>query len=103
MKVRIRFGESVSEAMSEIGENGATNDHAIRDAVYQIPVNGTAYFGDTGFRFVRIDLVTTGCLGLDFVRAVSIMRPMPQLGDFKCSDERLNRIWKTAVDTVHLF
>ena len=102
MKVRIRFGESVSEAMSEIGENGATNDHAIRDAVYQIPVNGTAYFGDTGFRFVRIDLVTTGCLGLDFVRAVSIMRPMPQLGDFKCSDERLNRIWKTAVDTVHL-
>ena len=33
-KVRIRFGESVSEAMSEIGgEYNATNDHARRDMV----------------------------------------------------------------------
>ena len=32
VNVRVRFGESVSEAMSEIGgKNGATDDHAIRD------------------------------------------------------------------------
>ena len=30
--IRVRFGESVSEAMCEInGRNGASNDHAIRD------------------------------------------------------------------------
>ena len=32
VKVRIRFGESVSEAMCDVdGKNGATNDHAMRD------------------------------------------------------------------------
>ncbi len=29
--VRIRFGESASEAMSELGEKGAQTDHALRD------------------------------------------------------------------------
>ena len=36
-KVRIVYGESVSEAMSKIGEKGATNDHIVRDAEYYIP------------------------------------------------------------------
>ena len=102
MRVRIRFGESVAEAMSEIGEKGATNDHAIRDDVIGVPAMGTRETGNTGFRFLRIDLVTTGAITLEFVRAVELMRPMPQLGSFKCSDERLNRIWETALRTVHL-
>ena len=33
MRVRLRFGESVAEAMSDVGEKGATNDHAMRDDV----------------------------------------------------------------------
>ena len=102
MRVRIRFGESVSEAMSELGEKGATNDHAIRDAEYLAPLYGTMEIGNTGFRFVRIDLVTTGAVSLEFVRAVSLMRPMKRLGEFRCSDARVNKIWKTAVRTVHL-
>ena len=102
MRVRLRFGESVAEAMSEIGEKGATNDHAIRDDVIGVPSMGTRETGNTGFRFLRIDLVTTGAITLEFVRAVELMRPMPRLGSFKCSDERLNRIWETALRTVHL-
>ena len=102
MRVRIRFGESVAEAMSEIGEKGATNDHAIRDDVIGVPSMGTRETGNTGFRFLRIDLVTTGAITLEFVRAVELIRPMPRLGSFKCSDERLNRIWETALRTVHL-
>lgn len=102
MRVRVRFGESVAEAMSEIGERGATNDHAIRDDVIGVPSMGTRETGNTGFRFLRIDLVTTGAITLEFVRAVELMRPMVRLGSFKCSDERLNRIWETALRTVHL-
>ena len=102
MRVRVRFGESVAEAMSEIGERGATNDHAIRDDVIGVPSMGTRETGNTGFRFLRIDLVTTGAITLEFVRAVELMRPMIRLGSFKCSDERLNRIWETALRTVHL-
>lgn len=102
MKMRVRFGESVGEAMSEIGQKSAGNDHAIRDGVHDIPFMGIVEIGNTGFRFVRLDLVTTGKTSLECVRAVSLMRQMPRLGEFKCSDERLNRIWETAVRTVHL-
>ncbi len=102
MKVRVRFGESASEAMAELGERGAGNDHAIRDGVVDLPWLGSREIGNSGFRFVRIDLVTQGVLSLESVRAVSIMRDMPQLGSFQCSDERLNAIWLTAARTLHL-
>ncbi|MGN0853097.1 MAG: alpha-L-rhamnosidase [Kiritimatiellia bacterium] len=101
-KVRIRFGESVGEAMSDVGEKGATNDHAVRDSIYELPHLGMLEIGNTGFRFVRIDLVTPGKVTLEYVRAISLMRPMPRLGAFKSSDERLNQVWETAVRTVHL-
>ena len=100
--MRVRFGESVGEAMSEIGQKSAGNDHAIRDSVHDIPFMGVVEIGNTGFRFVRLDLVTYGKVSLECVRAVSLMRPMTRLGEFRCSDERLNRIWETAVRTVHL-
>lgn len=101
-KIRIRFGESVGEAMSDIGEKSATNDHAMRDGVYELPHLGMFELGNTGFRFVRIDLVSDGKVTLDYVRAISLMRPMKRVGEFKSSDERLNRVWDTAVRTVHL-
>ncbi len=102
VKVRIRFGESAAEAMAEFGERGACNDHAIRDSVIDLPWLGTREVGETGFRFVRIDLVSKGVLSLESVEAVSIMRPMAQLGSFKSSDERLNKVWATAARTLHL-
>lgn len=101
-KVRIRFGESVGEAMSSIGEKGATNDHAVRDGVYELPHIGALEIGNTGFRFVRIDLVTSGRVTLEYVRAISLMRPMARLGSFRSSDSRLNDVWETSVRTVHL-
>ena len=102
MRMRVRFGESVAEAMSDIGERGATNDHAIRDDIITLPSFGTREIGNTGFRFVRLDLESTGKVMLEFVRAVELMRPMQQIGSFRCSDSRLNQIFKTAVRTVHL-
>ena len=101
-RVRIRFGESVAEAMAELGERGCCNDHAIRDTVVEAPSMGVREIGNTGFRFVRIDLADAGKVGLEFVQAVSLMRPMRRLGAFRSSDERLNRVWETAVRTVHL-
>ena len=105
-KVRVRFGESVSESMSELkgAAEGATatNDHAIRDDVGTLPWLGRREIGETGFRSVRIDNAGTGPVQLEYVRAVSTMRPMARLGSFRCSDERLNRVFETAVRTVHL-
>lgn len=102
--VRVRFGESVSEAMSEVGGvNGATNDHAIRDWNLQLPWCGKVEIGNTGFRFVRIDLLDNDItLILKEVSAISVMRDIPYLGSFNSSDQRLNEIWKTGAYTVHL-
>lgn len=104
VKVRIRFGESASEAMAEIDTLlGATNDHAIRDFTVELPWLGALDIGNTGFRFVRIDLVDPNTtLLLKEVRAIFIFRDIPYLGSFKSSDERLNQIWATGAYTVHL-
>ena len=102
VKAHIRLGESVSEAMSTLGERGASNDHAIRDDVIALPWCGRREFGESGFRFVRIDNVGSDPMQLEYVRAVSLMRPMKRLGGFRCSDDRLNQVFETAVHTVHL-
>lgn len=104
VRVRVRFGESVSEAMSELGgPKNTTNDHAIRDQTCLVPWLGSAEIGNTGFRFVRIDLVDPdSTLVLKGIRAVFLHRDLPYLGSFRSSDERLNRIWQTGAYTVHL-
>ncbi len=103
VKLRVRFGESVSEAMSDIGTKNAVNDHAIRDQVCLVPWLGTHEIGNTGFRFVRIDLVDdNSMIQLKSVRATFLFRDIEYKGSFKCNDERLNRIWQTGAYTVHL-
>jgi alpha-L-rhamnosidase len=104
VRVRIRFGESVGEAMSDIGGvRDATNDHAMRDFVITLPWLGKLEVGNSGFRFVRIDLVDGNTeLKLKEVRAIFVYRDIPYLGSFKCSDTLLNKIWMTAAYTVHL-
>lgn len=103
-RVRIRFGESVTETFSDAlaCERGAGNDHAMRDFEITLPTMGTIEVGNSGFRFVRLDLVSVGRLDLESVRAIELKRPMDRLGAFKSSDERLNRVFETAVRTVHL-
>ena len=104
VKVRIRFGESVSEAMSDIDNLfGATNDHAIRDMVIPLPWLGKIEVGNSGFRYARIDLVDPGKeLLLKEVNAILIYRDIPYLGSFRSSDERLNKIWDVGAYTVHM-
>ena len=104
VKVRVRFGESASEAMCDITpENGATNDHAIRDFQLVLPWLGSAEIGNSGFRFVRIDLEESNVeLNLKELRATFGYRDIPYLGSFKSDNERLNDIWMTGAYTVHL-
>ena len=104
VKVRVRFGESASEAMCDITpENGATNDHAIRDFQLTLPWLGVAEIGNSGFRFVRIDLEEPHVeLNLKELRATFGYRDIPYLGSFQSDNERLNEIWMTGAYTVHL-
>ena len=103
-KIRVRFGESVSEAMCDITpENGATNDHAIRDQYIMIPWLGVAEVGNSGFRFVRIDVEEANAdLLIKEVRATFGYRNIPYRGSFRSDNQRLNDIWMTGAYTVHL-
>ncbi|MCK3683482.1 alpha-L-rhamnosidase C-terminal domain-containing protein [Maribellus sp. YY47] len=102
-RVRVRLGESVSETMSDVGVEGATNDHAIRDFVVQLPWLGRILVGESGFRFARIDLVDPDTkLEIKEISAALRYRDIPYLGSFACNDERLNKIWMTGAYTVHL-
>ncbi|NOY59219.1 MAG: alpha-L-rhamnosidase [Calditrichaeota bacterium] len=104
VRLRVRFGESASEAMSDIGDgHNATNDHAVRDQTILAPWLGTVEIGNTGFRFVRIDLLDENrAVPVIGVRAVFLYRDLEYKGTFRCSDERLNKIWETGAYTVHL-
>ena len=103
-RIRVRFGESVSEAMAELGgAQNAQNDHAIRDQTVTLPWLGKKMVGPSGFRFVRIDNLDPELpVELSQVRAVLQVRDIPQVGSFRCDDERLNRIWAVGAYTVHL-
>jgi alpha-L-rhamnosidase len=105
VRLRVRFGESAQEAMADelYAEQNATNDHAIRDMLVEVPWLGKTEIGNTGFRFVRIDLADTNSMvQLKEVSAIFIYRDIPYLGSFKSNDERLNKIWETGAYTVHL-
>lgn len=102
-RLRVRFGESAMEAMSELGEKGSTNDHAVRDSVMQISQLGMLEAGNTGFRFVRIDFLDENAsLQIRAIRAVFIFTDLNYQGSFECSDKLLTRIWRTGAYTVHL-
>jgi len=104
VKIRIRFGESVSETLSEINEEStATNDHAMRDFELGLPWLGAIEIGNTGFRFVKIDLLGENSqMTLKEINAISVYRDIPYLGSFSSNDSLLNRIWQTGAYTVHL-
>ena len=105
VRFRLVLGESVSEALSDVTEKGstATNDHAVRDFEISVPWLGAAEYGNSGFRFARLDyLGDDEQAALVAVRAISKYRDIPYLGSFHCSDKRLDDIWQTGAYTVHL-
>ena len=100
-RIRIRFGESVSECCAEIGENSASNDHSPRDIVEQLVSFSDLEFGQSGFRFVRID-VLCGELKIKNVVAASLIAETNRSGYFNCDDDRVNKIFETAAYTLEL-
>jgi alpha-L-rhamnosidase len=90
----IRFGESVSEVAGR---------QSFCEETREIRSNSQIQLGETGFRFVRLELLEAGAsVGLRKVRAVSTQRDLEYRGSFRCDDERLNKIWSVGAATVHL-
>lgn len=100
-KLRIVFGESVSEALSTVGEKNSTNDHSSRDFTVDAQFLSHMSVGNTGYRFLKLE-AAGGEIGIASVQGVSRFRDLEYQGSFQCNDERLNEIWKVGARTVHL-
>ena len=102
-KIRLVFGESVSEAMSSIGEKGATNHHSPRDFSAMISNMSALEFGRTGFRFVKIELEEDNA-EVAFKSVIGLLS-LPEeklVGKIETDDESINKILETAVYTCTL-
>lgn len=101
--IRVRFGESIAEAMLPVGERGATNDHATRDTVIGVSQWAAQETAETGFRYMYVEaLDADAIIKIKSLTGVLIATDTPAIGSFYSSDERLNKIWNTAAYTVYL-
>lgn len=101
--VRLRFGESINEAITPVGEQGSTNDHATRDCIVGISKWAAQETAETGFRYMYIELLDDNVvLKIKSLTGVLIVSDVTAIGTFESSDERLNRVWQTAAYTVYL-
>lgn len=100
-RIRLVFGESVMEALSEIGYKNATNDHSVRDTILEVAHLSSARFGNTGFRFVKVESLDSD-LDIRTIKGVFEYKDVPYLGSFESNDELLNKVWQTAAYTVHI-
>lgn len=101
--VRIVYGESVSEAMSTVGKQGATNDHSTRDFEFPVPPYSDISFNESGFRFAKIELLSKNtAINIKAITATAIYRDISYLGTFSCSNETINKIYEVSAYTCHL-
>ena len=99
-KIRIRLGESVYETCAGIGEKNAGNYHSLRDNAYSVVSWGDVSTSESGFRFARIDNISGGDIKISLVFAEESGNGLRIAGDFNCSDDVLNKIYKTAERTA---
>lgn len=103
IEARIRYGESLSECCSDIGDHNSTNDHAVRDYIVKIPSFSNITLQRNAFRFMRVDF-------LDKERGVYLQSVALEIKKeerkpvytYQGNDELIKRIFETAKRTVDL-
>ncbi len=99
--VRIRFGESLTECCADIGGGkNATNDHSLRDMTVFLQNYSDMTFGQTGFRFVRLDF--DGDVKIKSVVAESYLFEKPVKYIYNGEDNTIKQIYECAKRTVDL-
>ena len=100
-RIRIRFGESLTECCAELGgEQNATNDHSLRDFYTELQEYSDMTFGNTGFRFVRIDFY--GEASIKSIVAVNNILKKRLIYRYRGEDKEIAKIFSVAKRTVDL-
>ncbi len=101
-KWRFTFGESLTETYSTIGEKNAMNYHSPRDYEVVVPMMSDLQYGQTGFRFVRMELLEGAPATIYNIFAVSYLPLLTKEAEIETNDELLNEIIRTATYTLKL-
>ena len=100
-QVRIRFGESLTECCSELGgAQNATNDHSNRDFTVHLQNYSDMTFGQTGFRFVRLDFYGGAVIKSVVAESYEFQKPVKYA--YTGEDALIKSIYHTAKHTVDL-
>jgi hypothetical protein len=100
--IRLRFGESLGEVNASIGEKNAQNAHSPRDFETVICAYADMTLGQTGFRFVRIDLLEDKFIYFKNIFCENNMLSETPIYTYQGCDERIKDIFETAKRTVDL-
>ncbi len=101
-KVRIRFGESLGEVNASIGEKNAKNAHSPRDFETLICAYSDVVIGQTGFRFVRIDLLEDKYIYFKNIFCENHRFYKKPIYTYQGEDKLISEIFQTAKRTVDL-
>ena len=101
-KVRLRFGESLGEVNSSIGEKNAKNAHNPRDFEALLCAYSDMTLGQTGFRFVRIDLLEDKYVYFKNIFCENRMLSKKPIYTYQGKDKRISDIFVAAKRTVDL-
>lgn len=101
-KVRITFGESVAEALASTGYKNAVHAHSVREYEIILPSYSSVKVGETGFRFVKIELLEDKTLLLKSIYAENLIFKKKALWSYSGTDSRLNEIFEAAKRTIDL-
>ncbi len=102
VRLKITFGESVSEACAQLGEKNSLNAHATRVMEVLVPTMSVQEYGMTGFRFAKIELLEDAEVLFNNVYAYCTLPLLEQEAKIVTNDPLLNQIIDTAAYTLKL-
>jgi hypothetical protein len=101
-KVKITFGESVGEALAETGYKNAVHAHSIRSFDLLLPNYSSIGVGETGFRFVKIELLEDKEILVKSIFAENKILKKKAVWLYDGNDARLGEIFTAAKRTIDL-
>lgn len=101
-KLHIRFGESVTEAMTDLGVKNALNAHSPRDFTALVPGLSDLTLGQSGFRFAYIELCSEKPVLIQSILGTNTLPDFPFEAHIITDDGELNKILETAEYTAKL-
>lgn len=100
--VHIRFGESLTEANSTLGEKGSCNHHSPRDFEQVIAGGSNLVYGNTGYRFVRLDFKAGATVLIKAIKGTNHILRLPTKYTYKGKDRLIKKIFDASKRTIDL-